>query len=76
MGPPVSRPEDSRPYFRETKRLFENLKQRNLPNVEMEYLSMGMTDSYHIAVEEGANIVRLGRKIFGEREAKSHSLQA
>jgi PLP dependent protein len=75
MGPPVSRPEDSRLYFRETKRLFENLKQRNMPNVEMKYLSMGMTDSYQIAVEEGANIIRLGRKIFGERKAKDRGVQ-
>jgi PLP dependent protein len=67
MGPPVSRPEESRPYFRETKRLFESLKQLTMPRVEMKYLSMGMTDSYKIALEEGANIIRLGNKIFGER---------
>jgi pyridoxal phosphate enzyme (YggS family) len=67
MGPPVSRPEESRPYFRETKQLFESLKRLILPRVEMKYLSMGMTDSYRIALEEGANIIRLGRKIFGER---------
>jgi pyridoxal phosphate enzyme (YggS family) len=67
MGPPVSRPEESRPYFRETKKLFESLTQPVLPRVEMKYLSMGMTDSYRIALEEGANIIRLGNKIFGER---------
>jgi pyridoxal phosphate enzyme (YggS family) len=67
MGPPVSRAEESRPYFRETKILFEKLMRLNLPNVEMKYLSMGMTDSYKIALEEGANIIRLGKKIFGER---------
>jgi hypothetical protein len=67
MGPPVSRPEESRPYFHETKKLFESLKQLVLPRVEMKYLSMGMTDSYKIALEEGANIIRLGNKIFGER---------
>ena len=67
MGPPVSRPEDSRPFFRETKNLFERIKKLDLPNVEMKYLSMGMTDSYRIALEEGANVIRLGDKIFGER---------
>jgi pyridoxal phosphate enzyme (YggS family) len=67
MGPPVSHPEDAKPYFSETKNLFDRIKKMKLPNVEMKYLSMGMTDSYRIAIETGANIVRLGSKIFGER---------
>ena len=67
MGPRFGNPEDSRPYFVETKRIFEKIKKLDLPNVEMRYLSMGMTNSYKIAVEEGANIVRVGSKIFGER---------
>jgi len=67
MGPRFGNPEDSRPYFVEMKRIFEKIKKLNLPNVEMQYLSMGMTNSYKIAVEEGANIVRVGSKIFGER---------
>jgi uncharacterized pyridoxal phosphate-containing UPF0001 family protein len=40
----------------------------NLPDVEMKYLSMGMSNSYKVALEEGANMVRIGTKIFGERE--------
>ena len=68
MGPRFGNPEDSRPYFIETKKIFEELKQLNLPGIEMKYLSMGMTNSYRIAIEEGANMVRLGSKIFGERE--------
>ncbi len=67
MGPRFGNPEESRPYFRETKRIFDNLKKAHIPNVEMRYLSMGMSNSYHIAIEEGANIVRIGTKIFGER---------
>jgi len=67
MGPRFGNPEDSRPYFVETKRIFDRIKKLNLPNVEMRYLSMGMTNSYKIAIEEGANIVRVGSKIFGER---------
>jgi pyridoxal phosphate enzyme (YggS family) len=69
MGPRFGDPEDSRPYFVETRNIFEKLKKLNLPNVEMKYLSMGMTNSYRVAIEEGANIVRIGSKIFGERES-------
>ena len=68
MGPRFGNPEDSRPYFVETKRIFEKIKKLNLPNMEMRYLSMGMTNSYKVALEEGANIVRIGTKIFGERD--------
>ena len=67
MGPRFGNPEDSRPYFVETKKIFDHIKRLNLSNVEMRYLSMGMTNSYKIALEEGANIVRIGTKIFGER---------
>ena len=68
MGPRFGNPEDSRPCFVETKKIFDKLKNLNLPNVEMRYLSMGMTNSYKIAIDEGANIVRIGSKIFGERD--------
>jgi pyridoxal phosphate enzyme (YggS family) len=70
MGPLSGDSEDSRPYFIETKRLFDKIKKLNIPNVEMKYLSMGMTGSYRIAIEEGANIVRIGSRIFGERQTK------
>jgi len=68
MGPLVDDPEELRPYFRKTKQLFEKIKEMNIPNVEMKYLSMGMSDSYKVAIEEGANIVRIGTKIFGPRQ--------
>jgi pyridoxal phosphate enzyme (YggS family) len=68
MGPLSQNPEDSRPYFVEMKKLFQKMKKLDLPNIEMKYLSMGMTNSYKIAPEEGANIVRIGTKIFGERD--------
>ena len=70
MGPYAGEPELTRPYFVETKKTFDNIKALNLPGVEMKYLSMGMTNSYRIAIEEGANVVRIGSKIFGEREEK------
>jgi hypothetical protein len=64
MGASSSDPEAVRQYFALTRKLFEELKHSNLANVEMKYLSMGMTDSYHIALQEGANIVRIGTGIF------------
>ncbi|MDP8233614.1 MAG: YggS family pyridoxal phosphate-dependent enzyme [Candidatus Saelkia tenebricola] len=66
MGPRVGNPEDSRPYFRKTKNIFEKLKE-NVSNGDLKYLSMGMSNSYKIAIEEGANMVRLGTAIFGKR---------
>ncbi len=67
MGPRFGDPEKSRPYFKLTRQAFEGIKAMNLPNVEMRYLSMGMSNSYHIAIEEGSNIIRIGTKLFGER---------
>jgi pyridoxal phosphate enzyme (YggS family) len=67
MGPRFGDPEDSRPYFAETRRVFEKIKRLKLPNVDMRHLSMGMTNSYKVAIGEGANIIRIGTRIFGER---------
>ena len=67
MGPRFGNPEDSRPYFIKTREVFDRIKKLGLANVEMRYLSMGMTNSYKVAIEEGANIVRIGTKLFGER---------
>ena len=67
MGPLSGDAEESRPYFRKTKEIFEQVKTLALPNVEMACLSMGMSDSYRVAIEEGANLVRVGTRIFGER---------
>lgn len=67
MGPRVGEPEDVRPYFKKAKEYFDQLKNTRMPNVDLKYLSMGMSNSYKIAIEEGANIIRLGTVIFGER---------
>jgi pyridoxal phosphate enzyme (YggS family) len=67
MGPRFGNAEEFRPYFAETRRTFERIKELKLPDVEMKYLSMGMTNSYKVAIQEGANIIRIGTKIFGER---------
>jgi pyridoxal phosphate enzyme (YggS family) len=67
MGPTLSNPEEYHPYFALTRRLFDEIARLNLPTVEMKHLSMGMTDSYRVALQEGANIVRIGTGIFGKR---------
>ena len=68
MAPYSENKESYRPYFKEMRGLFDNLKSLNMPNVEMQYLSMGMSDSYKVAIEEGANIVRIGTKVFGDKK--------
>jgi PLP dependent protein len=69
MGPRFGNPEDARPYFKTTKALFEQIKKLEIPGVEMRYLSMGMSNSYQIALEEGANVVRIGTRLFGTRNS-------
>lgn len=68
LGPRFGNPDLARPYFKETKKIFDKIDALDSSGVEMKYLSMGMTNSYQVAVEEGANVVRIGSKIFGERD--------
>ena len=68
MGPRIGNPEDSRPYFKTTRAIFERLATMGLENISMNFLSMGMSNSYRIAIEEGANIIRIGTILFGERK--------
>ncbi len=68
MGPMTSDPEDSRPYFRKAKKFFDNIKELDLPGVNLKTLSMGMSESYQVAIEEGSNMIRLGRVVFGDRK--------
>jgi len=67
MGPRFGNPEDARPYFKKTRKIFEHV-QSSIPNLDMKELSMGMTNSYKVAIEEGSNMVRIGTAIFGERK--------
>jgi pyridoxal phosphate enzyme (YggS family) len=67
MGPFEGDPEDSRPYFKETRRVWDALKALAIPGVDLRHLSMGMTNSWRVAVEEGATLVRVGTAIFGPR---------
>lgn len=67
MAPYSENPEDARKYFRKMKKIFDDIKDSKIENVNMEYLSMGMTGDYQVAIEEGSNIVRIGTGIFGKR---------
>lgn len=60
--------EESRKNFKVCRKLFDEIKGMKIENIRMEYLSMGMSDTYKIAIEEGANIVRIGTGIFGVRK--------
>jgi pyridoxal phosphate enzyme (YggS family) len=67
MGPWLDDPQKLRPYFRKTKDLFDKIKFEYSGKLEWRYLSMGMSQSYEVAIEEKANIVRVGTAIFGKR---------
>lgn len=68
MAPYSDDPENARPYFRQAKALFDEMKRTTSGgNVSMETLSMGMSDDYIVAIEEGATMVRIGTAIFGRR---------
>ena len=71
LGPLTADPEEVRPYFRETRRLFERLRATAQAGGEVDVLSMGMSDSYRVAIEEGATMIRVGTRIFGTRPARS-----
>ncbi|TYB96795.1 MAG: YggS family pyridoxal phosphate-dependent enzyme [Kosmotoga sp.] len=68
MGPIFDNPEELRPYFRLTRELYERAKKIEQDNLDIKWLSMGMTDSYHIAIDEGANMIRIGTALFGPRD--------
>ena len=70
IAPFVENPEDNRLYFRKIKQLSVDITNKNIDNVSMEILSMGMTGDYEVAIEEGATMVRVGTGIFGARNYK------
>ena len=67
IAPYVSDPEENRVHFQKMKQLSVDIADKNIDNVSMEILSMGMTGDYTVAIEEGATMVRVGTGIFGER---------
>ncbi len=70
IAPFVENPEENRKYFSKLKQLAVDIEHKNIDNVSMRVLSMGMTGDYEVAVEEGASYVRVGTGIFGERDYK------
>lgn len=68
IAPFVEDPEENRLYFRKMKELSVDIAEKNIDNVSMDILSMGMTGDYMVAIEEGATMVRVGTGIFGERD--------
>ena len=71
VAPYVENSEENRPLFRKMYDLYIDIKNENIDNVSMDILSMGMTNDYEIAIEEGATIVRVGTGIFGARDYTS-----
>lgn len=67
VAPFVENPRQNAQYFGKMRKLFIDIKHKNKDNINMKYLSMGMTNDYEVAIEEGANIVRIGTGIFGRR---------
>ena len=67
IAPYTPNPEDVRWVFRDLRKLAVDIQRERIQNINMEYLSMGMSNDFEVAVEEGANIVRIGSAIFGER---------
>jgi hypothetical protein len=68
MAPYSDNPENSRPYFKALRDLRDDINRANIAGISMEELSMGMTDDFEVAIEEGATIIRVGRAIFGKRQ--------
>lgn len=69
IAPYYENPEDARWVFRELNKKFIDIRKENIDNIDMDFLSMGMSGDYTVAVEEGANMVRIGTSIFGKRQA-------
>ncbi|MDA8442863.1 MAG: YggS family pyridoxal phosphate-dependent enzyme [Peptococcaceae bacterium] len=67
MAPFVANPEEARPVFRGLADLAQKVRAKEFPGVVMRWLSMGMTNDFEVAIEEGANLVRVGSGIFGTR---------
>lgn len=73
IAPITAKPEDVRPVFRELRIIAQDIEHLNIPGVEMKELSMGMSDDFEVAVEEGATLVRIGSRIFGQRNYEGGS---
>ncbi len=68
IAPLVDDPEKTRPYFRKMYEIFIDIKRKTINNISMDYLSMGMSNDFEVAIQEGSNMVRIGTAIFGKRK--------
>jgi PLP dependent protein len=68
IAPFYENPEETREVFRALKKIFIDIKEENIDNIDMHFLSMGMSNDFQVAIEEGANLVRIGTAIFGKRQ--------
>ncbi|HZK26777.1 MAG TPA: YggS family pyridoxal phosphate-dependent enzyme [Thermoclostridium sp.] len=68
IAPYTENPEDVRSVFKSLKNIYVDIGRENIDNIDMQYLSMGMSHDFEVAIEEGANIIRLGSSIFGQRQ--------
>ena len=68
IAPYEEDPENAAIYFREVKELFDRYKKIDHPNLDFKYLSMGMSNDFQVAIEEGSNLIRVGTAIFGQRD--------
>lgn len=71
IAPWFKNTEEARPVFREMKKLYDDLAEQDYPGTDFKYLSMGMSNDYAVAIEEGSNMVRVGTAIFGKRDYRS-----
>lgn len=65
---PMEDSENCKRYFKQMKEIFDNLKSKSFKNIQMKYLSMGMSGDYKLAIKEGSNMIRVGQGIFGKRD--------
>ena len=68
IAPYVENPEENRVHFQNLRKLLVDINGKNIDNISMDELSMGMTGDYEVAIEEGATFIRIGTGIFGSRE--------
>ncbi|MEL6739755.1 MAG: YggS family pyridoxal phosphate-dependent enzyme [Planctomycetota bacterium] len=76
MAPYSDNPEDARPHFARTRELFEDIQRTGVAEGRFNLLSMGMSGDYEVAIEEGANLVRVGSAIFGEKSEASEPAES
>ena len=74
IAPLEADPEDARPYFAEVKKIYDKYAGEKSDRIDFQYLSMGMTNDFQVAVEEGSNLIRVGTAIFGYRDYRSEEL--